>query len=109
MLVGTLESGLLYWAADRTKEVTDLSVKVVDASGEDREYDDGVRKYSYKVEASGVLTILSALDDLKWAVSNEYSPSGWKEVHGTRFVQDTDKRDGTKGKAAHKSTPMQVF
>lgn len=57
------------------------------------------KKYAYKVEASGSLTILEAGADLKWFVSTERSASGYVEVRGTRYLPDTSKLEGSSGKA----------
>ena len=86
-----------------------MPVKIVDAANEETEYEDGKWLYSYNVEASGVLTLLCAQEDLKWTILKEYSPSGWKEVSGTRHLRETDKREGTHGKAEFKAARMQVL
>lgn len=72
--------------------------------------DDDKVKYSYEVTGGGVLRVLTAdVKDLKWSVLREYSPQGWLEVSGTRYVNDTDKLSGFGGTAERKSSPMQVF
>jgi hypothetical protein len=102
VVIGTLEGGLLHWAADEKKRVAMSVYLEIPGKGKiDQHKDDDKTVFAYNVSDAGVLRIVvSNPDDGSWAVTREYSPAAWSEVSGKRFVGKLDDLGGFLGGTA---------
>lgn len=79
-----------------------MSVRWVDGKSPVWALEDTDEKtFAYKIEKSGSLTILEMGADSKWVVKGERSVTGFVEVSGTRYTNDTANLEGTDGKVSY--------
>lgn len=85
-----------------------MSVNVLGAGGARKSFpDDAKVSYSYHVTPSGVLLLMEQLNgDPEWTVKTEFSPAGWWEVSGLRFLIDPKKAEGREGKVEESSQQL---
>lgn len=91
-----------------------MAVLVTGLNESKRHFDDDEDGlHSYAVTDAGVLRVLLKQPDGDWLVLFEFSPSGWVDVQGTRYLgSKLDKMPGADGSTQEpptKRSPMVVM